>query len=217
MDGDDVRGPDQPEPGGKTDQPEPGGKTDQPEPGGKTEQQVFDEQIARASGKFVVMVGGVGILAALVLSTLALVISAGGNTNTVTVTAPAPAGQAAGGGQSPQLTGDALGAQLFTAGKPDVGAIGCGSCHTMKAAGTSGTIGPNLDKELTADPASATRESIVDPNKEIVSGYSANVMPTNYGTALTAQELDALVNYVYHSTNTKAKAKQASAKTTTTP
>jgi mono/diheme cytochrome c family protein len=199
MDGDDVRGP------------------DQPEPGGKTEQQIFDEQIARASGKFVVMVGGVGIAAALVLSTIALVISAGGNTNTVTVTAPAPAGQAAGGGQSPQLTGDALGAQLFTAGKPDVGAIGCGSCHTMKAAGTSGTVGPNLDKELTADPASATRESIVDPNKEIVSGYSANVMPTNYGTALTAQELDALVNYVYHSTNTKAKAKQASAKTTSTP
>src|SRR6476646_3941102 len=191
MDGDDVRGP------------------DQPEPGGKTEQQVFDEQIARASGKFVVMVGGVGILAALVLSTLALVISAGGNTNTVTVTAPAPAGQAAGGGQSPQLTGDALGAQLFTAGKPDVGAIGCGSCHTMKAAGATGTIGPNLDKELTADPASATRESVVDPNKEIVPGYSANVMPTNYGTALTKQELDALVNYIYHSTNTKAKAKRA--------
>jgi mono/diheme cytochrome c family protein len=199
MDGDDVRGP------------------DQPEPGGKTEQQIFDEQIARASGKFVVMVGGVGIAAALVLSTIALVISAGGNTNTVTVTAPAAAGQTSGGGQAPQLTGDALGAQLFTAGKPDVGAIGCGSCHTMKAAGTSGTVGPNLDKELTADPASATRESIVDPNKEIVSGYSANVMPTNYGTALTAQELDALVNYVYHSTNTKAKARRASPKTTSTP
>ena len=197
MDGDDVRGP------------------DQPEPGGKTEQQIFDEQIARASGKFVVMVGGVGIAAALVLSTIALVISAGGNTNTVTVTAPAAARQTAGGGQSPQLTGDALGAQLFVSGKPDVGAIGCGSCHTMKAAGTSGTIGPNLDKELTADPASAARESIVDPNKEIVSGYSANVMPTNYGTALTAQELDALVNYVYHSTNTKAK--RASGKTSPTP
>ena len=44
----------------------------------------------------------------------------------------------------------------------------------MKAAGTSGTVGPNLDKELTADPASATRESIVDPNKEIIPGYSAN-------------------------------------------
>jgi hypothetical protein len=57
----------------------------------------------------------------------------------------------------------------------------------MKAGGTSGTIGPNLDKELTSDPASAASESIVDPNKEIVPGYSANVMPTNYGTALTNQ------------------------------
>ena len=200
MDGDDVRGP------------------DQPEPGGKTEQQIFDEQIARASGKFVVMVGGVGILAALVLSTIALVISASDHDKTVTVQAAAPATQAAPAKAHP-LTGDALGAQLFVSGKPDVGAIGCGSCHTMKAAGTSGTIGPNLDKELTADPASATRESIVDPNKEIISGYSANVMPTNYGTALNAQELDALVNYVYHSTNTKAKAKarRASAKTTSTP
>ena len=77
MDGDDVRGP------------------DQPEPGGKTEQQIFDEQIARASGKFVVMVGGVGILAALVLSTIALVISASDHTKTVTVQAAAPATQAA--------------------------------------------------------------------------------------------------------------------------
>ena len=85
----------------------------------------------------------------------------------------------------------------------------------MKAAGTSGTIGLNLDKELKSDPASAARESIVDANKEIIPGYSANVMPTNYGTALTKPELDALVNYVYHSTNAKAKAKRASAKTST--
>jgi hypothetical protein len=85
----------------------------------------------------------------------------------------------------------------------------------MKAAGTTGTVGPNLDKELTADPASATRESIVDPNKEIISGYSANIMPTNYGTALTSEELDALGNYIFRSTNTKAKAK-AKAKTAAT-
>ena len=198
---------------GDDDMPGPG----ESEPRGKTDQQIFDEQIARASGKTVVMFGGLGILAALVMSAIALVNSTGGKTTTVTVAAAPAAGQTAGGEQSPQITGDALGAQLFTSGKPDVGAIGCGSCHTMKAAGTSGTIGPNLDKELTADPASATRESIVDPNKEIVSGYSANVMPTNYATALTKQELDALVNYVYHSTNLKAKAKRASAKTSSTP
>ena len=85
----------------------------------------------------------------------------------------------------------------------------------MKAAGTTGTIGPNLDKELSADPASATRESTVDPNKEIVPGYRANTMPANYGTALTKQQLDAVVNFVYHSTN--AKAKRASTRTSTTP
>jgi mono/diheme cytochrome c family protein len=180
-----------------------------PEPKGKSDQQIFDEQVARASGKAVVLFGGLGILAALVMSTIALVNSTGGNSSTVTVPAAPAAGQTAGGAQTPQLTGDALGTQLFVSGKPDVGAIGCGSCHTMKAAGATGTIGPNLDKELGSDPASATRESIVDPNKEIIPGYSANVMPTNYGTALTKQELDALVNYVYHSTNTKAKAKRA--------
>ena len=185
-------------------------RSEPPERAGKTEQQIFDEQVARASGKVVVMFGGVGILAALIMSTVALVLAANKHSTTVTIAAPA-ARQSTGTGQPTQLTGDALGAQLFVSGKPDVGAIGCASCHTMKAAGATGTIGPNLDKELTADPASATRESVVDPNKEIVPGYSANVMPTNYGTALTKQELDALVNYIYHSTNTKAKAKRAKA------
>ena len=188
---------------------------DSPEPGRKTEQQIFDEQVARASGKVVVMFGGLGILAALVISTVALVIAANKSTTTVRIAATPAAGQSTGGGQTSSLTGDALGAQLFTAGKPETGAIGCGACHTMQAAGASGTIGPNLDKELTADPASATRESIVDPNKEIIPGYSANVMPTNYGKALTSEELDALVNYIYHSTNTKAK--RASAKSSATP
>ena len=190
---------------------------DSPESGSKTEQQIFDEQVARASGKAVVMFGGLGILAALVISTVALVIAANKSTTTVRIAATPAAGQSAGGGQTSSLTGDALGAQLFTAGKPETGAIGCGSCHTMQAAGATGTIGPNLDKELTADPASATRESIVEPNKEIIPGYSANVMPTNYGKALTSQELDALVKYVYNSTNTKAKAKRASAKPSATP
>jgi mono/diheme cytochrome c family protein len=185
--------------------------TDRPVSSEKTEQQIFDEQIARASGKAVVMVGGVGILLAVVLSTIALVISASHHDKTVTVQAAAsPATQTTATSAQP-LSGNALGAQLFISGKPEVGAIGCGSCHTMKAAGATGTIGPNLDKELGADPASATRESIVSPNKEIIPGYSANVMPTNYGTAYSKPEINALVKYVYDSTNTKAKRSAAKA------
>ncbi|HEX5923294.1 MAG TPA: hypothetical protein VFY45_05645, partial [Baekduia sp.] len=80
---------------GGDDVPGPG----QPEPGGKTDQQIFDEQIARASGKAVVIFGGLGILAALVMSTIALVNSTGAKTTTVTVSAAPAAGQTAGGEQ----------------------------------------------------------------------------------------------------------------------
>src|SRR5436305_9279975 len=184
MDEDDVR--------------EPG----QPETRRKTDQEIFDEQLARASGKFIIQLGGLGILAALVISTIALVVSTHRSNTTVTVTAPAAV-------QTTQLKGDALGEQIFVSGTPG-GAEACGSCHTMRSAGTSGTTGPNLDKELTSDPPSATRESIVDPNKEIVPGYRANVMPPNYPTALPPQHPDAVVNYVYHSTNTKYKASTTS-------
>jgi mono/diheme cytochrome c family protein len=175
----------------------------QPETGRKTDQEIFDDQIARASGKFIVQLGGLGILAAVVMSAIALIVAAHRSNTTVTVSAAPTTGQNS-GGQSTQLKGDALGEQIFVSGTPG-GAISCGSCHTMKAAGTSGTIGPNLDKELTSDPPAPTRESVVDPNKEIVPGYRANVMPSNYATALTPQELDAVVNYVYHSTNTQFK------------
>ncbi len=174
------------------------GEADQPRTERKSDQEIFDEQIARGSGKFIVQLGGLGILAAVVMSAVALIVAANRSNTTVTVAAAPTAAQ------TTQLKGDALGEQVFVSGTPG-GAISCGSCHTMKAAGTSGTIGPNLDKELTSDPPAPTRESIVNPNKEIVPGYHANVMPSNYATALTPQQLDAVVSYVYHSTNTKAK------------
>ena len=172
----------------------------------KHDQQVFDDEVARLTGRWVVIFGGLGILAALLMSTIALLHSNSSNTKTVTVSvaaSPKPVRTV------PALTGNALGAQLFVSGSPSTGAIGCGSCHTMKAAGATGTVGPNLDKELSADPAADTLMSIVNPNKEIVPGYSANIMPTNYGTALTQRQLNALVHYIYVSTNLKAKAKAA--------
>jgi mono/diheme cytochrome c family protein len=47
-----------------------------------------------------------------------------------------------GGGTSPAsgLKGDA------TAGKAVFTSAGCVACHTLKAAGSTGTVGPNLDK-----------------------------------------------------------------------
>ncbi len=188
-----------------TDEPQPATPDAKPD---TSEQEIFEAEVARFSGRAVLIFGGLAILAALTMSTVALLKSSDNGGTTTTVTAPAAA---AGGATqtAPQLTGDALGRQLFVAGDAATGVTACGGCHTMKTAGTTATVGPNLDKELGPDPASATRESIVDPNKEIIPGYQANVMPVNYGTALTPTQLDALVNYVYHSTNTKAKAKAA--------
>ncbi|HVP02029.1 MAG TPA: c-type cytochrome [Solirubrobacteraceae bacterium] len=188
-----------------------------PAPTEKTEQQIFDEQIAHATARAVLIVGGIAILAALVMSTIALVNSTGSSsTKTVTVTQAAGTGTTGTTTGPAALTGGALGRQIFVSGDPSTGVIACGSCHTMKAAGTTATVGPNLDKELSSDPASATLESVVNPNKEIVPGYPANLMPKNYGTALTKPQLAALIKYVYDSTNVKAKQQAAAGAGSTT-
>ena len=79
---------------------------------------------------------------------------------------------------------------------------GCGGCHTFTPAGTNGAIGPNLDnvaadaKKAGEDPSAYVKESIVDPNKVIASGYASGVMPANFGSSLSAKEIGALVTYL---------------------
>ena len=79
---------------------------------------------------------------------------------------------------------------------------GCGGCHAFKPAGTSGAIGPSLDDIAAAaekagqDPAAFVKESIVDPNKVVASGYQPDVMPGTFGETLSAEEIDALVKYL---------------------
>jgi cytochrome c oxidase subunit II len=95
-----------------------------------------------------------------------------------------------GGGQ--QAGGGAAAAQ----GKPVFNSAGCSACHTLSDAGASGTVGPNLDKALKGKTEAFIRTSIVQPNAEIAKGYSANVMPSNFGQTLKPGELDALVKYL---------------------
>ena len=96
-----------------------------------------------------------------------------------------------------------------SAGKQVFSANGCGSCHTLAAAGSTGTVGPNLDTRLRSDcalPASkpirgatlvaCIRKAIVAPYAFIPSGYAAGVMPSNFGTKLQPSELTALVNFL---------------------
>ena len=81
----------------------------------------------------------------------------------------------------------------------------CGACHTLAAAGATGTTGPDLDK-LPAYAQTAgkpledfIRESITDPEAYIEKGYPKNVMPATFGSALSKRQLDSLVQYLISS------------------
>ncbi len=82
------------------------------------------------------------------------------------------------------------------AGKAVFAAQGCGNCHTFAPAGSSGTVGPNLTEALAGKDAEFVRESIVDPNAEVTSGYPAGVMPQTYKDQLTPKQLDDLVSFL---------------------
>jgi len=88
-----------------------------------------------------------------------------------------------------------------TAGKTLFTTNGCNSCHTYKPAGSTGTVGPDLDK-LAADAQKAnqgtleeyTATSIKNPGGYVVPGFPNGVMPGF--TQLTNQQLADLVAFL---------------------
>lgn len=78
---------------------------------------------------------------------------------------------------------------------------GCGSCHTLKAAGATGKIGPDLDKlpqyaKQAGQPLAAfVRQSIVDPSAYVQPGYQ-DIMPKSFKSEIPAAKLSALVQYL---------------------
>ena len=99
------------------------------------------------------------------------------------------------GGSSSGATGNA------TAGKAVFASNGCGSCHTLSAAGATGTIGPDLDKTVTGDAQKANmplaafiKQSITDPAAFTASGGPwSTPMPTTFGSSLSPTQIDDLV------------------------
>jgi mono/diheme cytochrome c family protein len=101
-----------------------------------------------------------------------------GQTETApTETAPAPAGDAQ------------AGRQLFTA-------QGCGGCHAFDAAGTSASVGPDLDESLQDQDADYVRRGVVEPNADVAEGYAPNIMPQDYGEKLSDEQLTDLVAFL---------------------
>jgi mono/diheme cytochrome c family protein len=75
-------------------------------------------------------------------------------------------------------------------------ATNCGGCHTLSQAGTTGTVGPNLDQVLPGQTPAQISESITMPDAQIAAGFPSGVMPQNYGTTLTPDQLQQLIQFL---------------------
>lgn len=109
--------------------------------------------------------------------------------------------EAHGGETVAETTPDTTGTTAEPEGNTQAGgqvfaSTGCGSCHTLDAAGSSGTTGPDLDEALQGDSTDTIRTSIVDPNAEVAEGFQPNVMPQDYEEQLSGQELTDLVAFL---------------------
>ncbi|MBV9335836.1 MAG: cytochrome c oxidase subunit II, partial [Solirubrobacterales bacterium] len=95
-----------------------------------------------------------------------------------------------------------------TAGKAIfTGSAGCGTCHTLAAAGTSGTVGPNLGTRVVPDSKKRglplkqfIDESITKPNAFISPGFPPNVMPQTFSQTLTPTQIQQLVDFIASAT-----------------
>jgi cytochrome c oxidase subunit II len=121
--------------------------------------------------------------------TVTVTVSAAATTTTPTTTAAAPTTTAA---ATPTVDAKAV----FTS-------AGCGACHTLAAAGTSGKVGPDLDTAPAKDAKTAgmaldafVKQSIVDPNAFIAPGFTKGIMPATFGQTLTPAKIDALVTFI---------------------
>jgi mono/diheme cytochrome c family protein len=103
------------------------------------------------------------------------------------------AGQDSGALAQAGLAGATTGEQIFTA-------AGCAGCHKLTKAGANGTIGPSLDDlanspDVKGNPEDYVRESILDPDATVVSGFQPGVMPSFDGK-LSDKQVQALIQYL---------------------
>jgi cytochrome c oxidase subunit 2 len=97
-----------------------------------------------------------------------------------------------------------IGGEPASVGRRLFSQYGCNACHTLTDAGAHGTVGPSLDG-IGERAASAIQglearayieQSILEPDAHVVEGFPSGVMPPNFGERLTAEDLQALVDYL---------------------
>jgi mono/diheme cytochrome c family protein len=90
---------------------------------------------------------------------------------------------------SERPTGNARETQPASDGLAVFTRMGCGGCHRLAAAHSTGPIGPDLDARL----PSHTRESLT---AQILSPSAGSMMPGDFGERMTDADLTALVDFL---------------------
>jgi cytochrome c551/c552 len=122
--------------------------------------------------------------------------STGASSTPASTPPPSSGGGSTGGSTSGASGNPDNGKTIFT------GSAGCGGCHTLAAAGTTATVGPDLDSlsgnaQKAGQPLDAfIKTSIEDPGAFVAPGYPDGVMPTNFGSTLSATDINDLVAFI---------------------
>jgi cytochrome c oxidase subunit 2 len=129
--------------------------------------------------------------------------------STASGSASGSSGSSASGSSAGASTSSSSSSSAATSAAVFTGSAGCSGCHTLAAAASTGTVGPNLDTRLKSDCASAASKkvrgaslqqciqtAITKPYAFLPTGYSAGIMPSNFGQRLTSDQIQALVNFL---------------------
>jgi cbb3-type cytochrome c oxidase subunit III len=69
----------------------------------------------------------------------------------------------------------------------------CGGCHTLAAAGTNGTVGPNLDDAFASDRQQGYKQVTIQQVVRQQISLASSKMPANLVTGTDAQDVSAFV------------------------
>ncbi len=121
----------------------------------------------------------------------------------------APPGSAASGPSSSSSSSGSAGSSAAAGKAIFIGSGGCGGCHTLAAAGTTGAVGPDLSQRLKSDcamPASikvrgatlgrCIYTAITKPYAYLPAGYQAGIMPSTFAQRLGSTQIQDLVSYL---------------------
>ena len=125
-----------------------------------------------------------GVAVAVAVFAVVLLATSGGNSGARDAGAQAKASGAAATPATTAPTG-----REAAAGRLVFAEMGCGSCHRLAAAGSSGPIGPSLDDALPHHTRASLLAKIRDPG-------AGSIMPGGFARRMSPAQLQALVTFL---------------------